>query len=117
MLEMLPRLDTQIGSPDQHLLKRARWRIQDSIRSQRRRQHLPLDEMDDSALLYRDSHSGLDLISELTSVLTPIQRRILRALIEGYTWREAGALLGCTSANVAYHVRKIKEAYLRLQAE
>ncbi len=117
VLEMLPRLDTRIGSPDQHLLKRARWRIQDSIRSQRRRQHVALDDMDDSTLLYRDSHTGLDLMSELNNVLTPIQRRILRALIEGYTWREAGALMGCTSANVAYHVRKIREAYLRLNVD
>ncbi len=115
VLEMLPRLDMGIGSPDQHLLKRARWRIQDNIRSQRRRQHVHLEEMDDASLFYRDSHHDLDIVSELASLLTPIQKRILKALIEGYTWREAGSLLGCTSANVAYHVRKIREAYLRLQ--
>ena len=34
--------------------------------------------------------------------------------MEGYTWREVGALLGCTSANVAYHVRRIREAYSAL---
>jgi hypothetical protein len=27
------------------------------------------------------------------------------------TWREAGAALGCTSANVAYHMRHIRRRY------
>ena len=36
VLEMLPRLDHSVGTPEQHLLKRARWRILDTIRRQRR---------------------------------------------------------------------------------
>ena len=31
ILEMLPRLDLSVGTPEQHLLKRAKWRILDSI--------------------------------------------------------------------------------------
>jgi DNA-directed RNA polymerase specialized sigma24 family protein len=31
VLETLPNLDPTVGSPEQHLLKRARWRILDSM--------------------------------------------------------------------------------------
>ena len=34
VLEILPRLDHSVGTPEQHLLKRARWRILDTIRRQ-----------------------------------------------------------------------------------
>src|SRR5438445_4245102 len=53
VFEMAPHLDLSIGSPEQHLLKRARWRILDTIRSQRRRQHLSLSEVHD--LSYTES--------------------------------------------------------------
>lgn len=113
VLEMLPRLDLSVGTPEQHLLKRARWRILDTIRWQRRRQHLALCEVETS-LSYLDRRSEVDL-GLLQERLTLVQRRILRGLLEGYTWREVGALVGCTSANVAYHVRRIREAYQDLQ--
>jgi RNA polymerase sigma-70 factor (ECF subfamily) len=114
VLEMLPRLDPTVGTPEQHLLKRAKWRILDAVRHQRRRRHLPLADAEAQAI-YSDSPHGLDL-AELLSHLTTMQRRILRALMEGYTWREAGAHVGCTSANVAYHVRRIREVYRQLEA-
>ena len=110
VLEMAPNLDYSIGSPEQHLLKRARWRILDSIRAQRRRQHVPLSDVQESGTSYTQRWDGADL-AELMGRLTLTQRRILRALLEGYTWREAGDLLGCTSANIAYHVRRIRIHY------
>ncbi|HZO88802.1 MAG TPA: sigma factor [Chthonomonadaceae bacterium] len=116
VLEMLPRLDRSIGTPEQHLLKRARWRILDTIRWQRRRRQVSLSELETHTLSYLDARGDLDL-GLLQSRLTTAQRRILRGLLEGYTWREVGELVGCTSANVAYHVRRIREAYLQLQAE
>jgi RNA polymerase sigma-70 factor (ECF subfamily) len=116
VLEMLPRLDLSVGVPEQHLLKRARWRILDSIRRQRRRQHLALSDMMPETAVYFDPPVQFDL-SALQSRLSEMQWRILRGLMEGYTWREVGALVGCTSANVAYHVRRIREAYLELTGE
>lgn len=114
-LEMLPRLDHGVGSAEQLLLKRVRWRILDTIRFQRRRIHLELDEIQRQAT-YLDSRHDID-ISLLNARLTTPQRRILRGLMEGCTWREVGALIGCTSANVAYHVRRIREAYLAIESE
>lgn len=116
VLEMLPQLDMTVGVPEQHLLKRARWRILDTIRRQRRRQHVALADVPPMSLSYLDSRTGVDL-AELQQKLTLTQRRILRGLMEGYTWREVGVLLGCTSANVAYHVRRIRAAYMELCEE
>ncbi len=114
VLETLPALDLTIGSPEQHLLKRARWRILDTIRYQRRRQHHALEDEENSAGSYLDIHSTFDM-DRLLARLSPIQNRILRCLMEGYTWREAGAIVGCTSPNVAYHVRKIREIYVEIE--
>ena len=36
---------------------------------------------------------------------------------DGLTWREAGSVLGCTSANVAYHMRRIRSQYAAWQEE
>lgn len=110
VFETAPNLDRSIGSPEQHLLKRARWRILDTIRSHRRRQHLSLSEVQGHEIAYTENWGNAD-IAELNARLTLTQRRILRALLEGYTWREVGALVGCTSANVAYHVRRIRSHY------
>ncbi|HLK61052.1 MAG TPA: sigma-70 family RNA polymerase sigma factor [Chthonomonadaceae bacterium] len=116
VLEMLPRLDRTIGTPEQHLLKRARWRVLDTIRWQRRRQHLALSEIESLPVPSQEPGGGVDL-SLLQARLTTTQQRILRALLEGYTWREAGALVGCSSANIAYHVRRIRAAYIALMEE
>ncbi len=115
VLETLPHLDLTVGTPEQHLLKRARWRILDSIRWQRRRQHLALRGLELNSATYLDPRSDIDLAA-LQSELTPIQKRILRGLLEGYTWREVGDIVGCTSANVAYHVRRIRAIYNKLNA-
>ncbi len=114
VLEMLPKLDMSVGNPEQHLLKRARWRILDTIRFQRRRQHLALSDLQLENTIHIDPQSSID-IARLLQELTGIQQKILRALMEGYTWREVADIVGCTSANVAYHVRRIREVYLRLE--
>ena len=116
VLEMLPRLDHSVGIPEQHLLKRARWRILDTIRRQRRRQHVALDDVPPNMTSYLDTRNGID-ISALFARLTVAQQRILRALMEGYTWREVGTIVGCTSANVAYHVRRIRAVYSELNSD
>ena len=116
VLEILPRLDHSVGAPEQHLLKRARWRILDTIRRQRRRQHVALDDVPPNMASYLDARSNVDL-GALFARLTITQQRILRALMEGYTWREVGAIVGCTSANVAYHVRRIRNVYNQMNGD
>lgn len=116
VLETLPRLDMSVGVPEQHLLKRARWRMLDVIRHNSRRQHISLTELGEDVLVFDPPSETFDL-EHLLKRLTIIQQRILKALLEGYTWREAGDIVGCTSANVAYHVRRIRKVYRKVQEE
>ena len=110
LLEALPQLDLHIGSPEHYLIQRARWRLLDSVKRARLRRCAALDEaMHLPAAPDRCEESAH--VSAFSSRLKPVQRAILGYLLEGFTWREAGDALGCTSANIAYHVRQIRREY------
>jgi RNA polymerase sigma-70 factor (ECF subfamily) len=111
VLESLPSLDLGIGSPDQFLIQRARWRVLDAVKRSRLRRCLPLSvEMEDVP-----GRAGPDIgrtfVLDFTCGLKKTQRAVLGCLLSGLTWREAGARLGCTSPNIAYHVREIRRRY------
>jgi RNA polymerase sigma-70 factor (ECF subfamily) len=106
LLEALPVLDVRIGNPECYLLQYARWRVLDAIK-RRRDTVVPLSE--EAAAPFEHAATVFDFAASLN----PVQRAILACLLAGCTWRETGALLGCTSANVAYHVRRIREQYAR----
>ena len=122
--EVLPTVDTTIGTPSQYLLKHARWQILDHIRWNKKRSHEALDdltveteEVSQNRCATRASLPGADevetrlMLEILEKRLNTRQQAILRGLLEGRTWRQIGDSLGCTSANVAYHVRGIRQAY------
>ncbi len=44
LLDALPELDISIGTPEQYLIQRARWRLLDAVKRARLRRCLPLDE-------------------------------------------------------------------------
>ncbi|OPZ84105.1 MAG: RNA polymerase sigma factor [bacterium ADurb.Bin429] len=120
LLEALPGVDTSIGNPEAYLLRYARWRVLDAIRRQHARRHLlPGDDALDS----HPTRETLDValtaaaLADFLTRLTLTQRAILACLLAGCTWRETGHLLGCTSANVAYHVKRIQAAYHAWAAE
>jgi len=113
LLEALPEVDLRIGSPEQFLIRHARWRLLDWIKRARLRRCLSLDA--EPALPERGSLPGHDLsgatVRDFLERLPPLHRSLLRCLLAGLTWREAGRVLGCTSANVAYHMRRIRREY------
>jgi RNA polymerase sigma-70 factor (ECF subfamily) len=126
VFEALPTLDMTIGTPSQYLLKQARWRILDHIRWNKRRTHEALDDLFTETNCMDDTDFGVSngsgmrssedvetemLISDLEQRLSDRQKTILKGLLNGDTWRQIGDTLGCTSANVAYHVRGIRQAY------
>jgi RNA polymerase sigma-70 factor (ECF subfamily) len=112
VLEALPRLDITIGQPDQYLLQHARWRVLDAVKRARVRRCLPLEDFRADALPAREAPVGeAIMLKEFARTLKQSQRAVLRCLLAGLTWREAGAALGCTSANVAYHMRHIRQRY------
>jgi RNA polymerase sigma factor (sigma-70 family) len=112
LLDALPVLDLRIGRPEQYLIKRAKWRMLDAVKRARVRRCAPLDE-DLPLLVDGDADTALDAasLSQFQEQLKDNQRAVLQCLLNGLTWREAGSALGCTSANVAYHVRQIRRQY------
>jgi RNA polymerase sigma factor (sigma-70 family) len=112
LLEALPDLDVRIGSPEQHLLKRARWRMLDAVRRARVRRCRPLPH--EEMLVVEagtDRVLGQRVAEDFALTLKSTQQSILKCLMVGMTWRETGDALGFTSANVAYHVRQIRRQY------
>ncbi|MGO8671514.1 MAG: RNA polymerase sigma factor [Capsulimonadaceae bacterium] len=115
LLEALDKVDIRIGDPEQFLIKHARWRLLDSVKRLRRRRCDTLDESHAEWLPSGDWHMGLSevWVDDFARHLAPTQRAVLDHLLVGRTWREAGDYLGCSSANVAYHVRQIRRTYER----
>lgn len=115
LLESLPLVDMKIGSPEQFLIQRARWRILDTIKRNRIRRCHPLEEVE---MEYGGSGDSLDraFVSEFRRGLKKGQRDVLGCLMNGYTWRETGVALGCSSPNIAYHVRAIRKRYLEWES-
>lgn len=113
LLEALPAVDPHIGSPEQYLIRYARWRLLDAIRRSRLRQTDALDEdaPDARAFSSLENTVAAVFVSDFLSGLKATQRAVLACLLAGLTWREAGGKLGCSSANIAYHVRQIKLQY------
>lgn len=113
LLEALPEVDLRIGTPEQYLIARARWRLLDAIKRGRVRRCLPLEESyaETAPAPAPDAAEGQAFYSEFAGLLKSNQRDVLNCLMLGLTWREAGAILGCTSANIAYHVRQIRRKY------
>jgi len=111
VFEALQITNIEIGKPEQYLLKRARWRMLDYIKWARRRRCDENDE-DTPGCPVGDFSSEVvttTVIAQISDDLTSVQRSILDGLMEGQTWREVAADLGCSSANVAYHVRQIRQ--------
>lgn len=109
LLEGLRELDPSIGDGSQYLIKRARWRVLDAIKRARLRRCASLENapVDVAQIM----EAGNSATTEFLALLQPNQRAVLACLLLGLTWRETGKRLGCSSANVAYHVRQIRERY------
>lgn len=112
LLEALRDVDLGIGSPEQYLIQRARWRLLDDIKRARVRRcdRLPEEASDRLSAPVEDMLSP-SVVAEFMDCLTDTQRTVVRLLLRGMTWREAGDAMGCTSANIAYHVRQVRKRY------
>ena len=102
------RLDETIGQPEQFLIRHARWRLLTVARRHRGRMMPPLPQ--DTPTV--DRHlQGVALRADSADAcarLAPRHREIVACLQQEMTWRQIGTRLGCTSANIAYHMRQIR---------
>ncbi len=115
LLDALRELDITIGSPEQYLIQRAKWRLLDAVKRGRLRRCLPLEEALLETLADPDGDAGQAqaMAADFSRHLKTTQVAVLECLLIGMTWREAGDRLGCSSANIAYHVRQIQRQYER----
>ncbi len=119
MMMGLQQVDTTIGDPLCYLFLRGKWRLLEAIRrSQRER----AESLDDGFVLADRTNFEDDVYSrwmavQLGSRLRGPQRAILNGLLQGFQQEEMAGRLGCTAANVSYHVRKIREGFRTLAAE
>ncbi|MCD4654382.1 sigma-70 family RNA polymerase sigma factor [bacterium] len=107
VIEGLSRVDPSIGSSSEYLLKFARWRLLDCLKKIRRRKEDVYAEVRVEAF----EAGPIPDTEMLEKRLTDRQKRIVSLLIQGYTWREIGDMLGFTAANIAYHLKKIRKVY------
>lgn len=117
LLEALPVVDLRIGTPEQYLLQRARWRLLDAVKRSRVRRCASLEDTADDREAPPVDPLERAHLDTFQARLKERQRAVLDCLLQGLTWREAGRALGCTSANVAYHVRQIRRQYEDWQSD
>lgn len=106
--EALSEVDTTIGQPEHYLLRRARWGLLDAIRRARLRRCAPLEDAPEPSTRAPDVP-----LSDFLGRLPRVQRQVALGLLDGQTFRELGEGLDCSSANVAYHVTRLREAHER----
>jgi RNA polymerase sigma factor (sigma-70 family) len=119
MLMGLQQVNTSIGDPLYYLFLRGKWRLLEAIRRSERERASSLDHtaaVPDRAVFEEDVWSRW-LTAQLSSRLRGPQRAILEGLLNGCLQEELAQSLGCTAANVSYHVRKIREGFHQLAAE
>jgi len=119
ILEALPEVRPGVGDPRQHLLQVGRWAMLHYINRQSLRSHEELsEEWDDPVAATATGRTASQMLLELLFAhLTDRQAVILRALLAGYTSAEAARLLECSTANIAWHMGRIRDAYRRLTTE
>jgi RNA polymerase sigma factor (sigma-70 family) len=119
MLMGLQQVDVTIGDPLCYLFLRGKWRLLEAIRRSERERAESLESgasVPDRAHFEDEIHSRW-LAARLWADLRGPQRAILQGLMQGYLQEELAQELGCTAANVSYHVRKIREGCRALLAE
>jgi RNA polymerase sigma factor (sigma-70 family) len=116
ILEAIPQVSLGVGDPRQYLIRAGKWRMLNFINQQATRRHEELPEECDQPVASRASAQAAagQLLEQIFQRLSDRQAVILRALLAGHTCAETARLLGCSTANIAWHTRKIREVYIGL---
>lgn len=119
MLIGLQQVDVNIGDPLYYLFLRGKWRLLEAIRRSDRER---AESLDTGAVVpdrsrFEDEVTSRWMARRLEGRLRGPQRQIFDGLLQGYLQEELAQALGCTAANVSYHVRKIREGYRAVAAE
>lgn len=119
ILEGIPRLRLEVGDPQQYLLRVGKWRMLNFINEQAARRHEELTDDLDEPVPSRPSagaHAS-HLLDRIFERLSDRQAVILRALLAGHTCAETARVLQCSTANIAWHMGKIRQVYQDLTGQ
>jgi RNA polymerase sigma factor (sigma-70 family) len=110
VFEALPETRLEIGQPEEYLMRRARWAVLDYLKWSLRRQMDPLEEWDEGTSADTPAPDTVTRVTveKLARALTPIQQNIVKLLLDGETCTSAAESLGCTTANVSYHLGQVR---------
>jgi len=119
VFEALPQTRLHIGSPQEYLLRRARWAILDYLKWSLRRQMAPLEDYQgEDARAETERETVLRLaVDKLADTMTPMQQSVLDLLTAGESCTSAADRLGCTTANVSYHLGQVRRQMQNLFTE
>ena len=107
----LERVDVSIGDPVQYLLVQGRFALLTSLRG-RRPEVAPLEceeQLADGECLERLVIEG-QFAQAFVSSLDATASRIVGYLLKGHSRSDAARFLGCTPANVTYHLRRVESS-------
>jgi RNA polymerase sigma factor (sigma-70 family) len=119
MMLGLQQVDVTIGDPLCYLFLRGKWRLLEAVRrSERERaESLEAGASVPDRRSFEDEVCSRWVARQLSSRLRSQQQVVLNGLLQGYLQEELAQSLGCTPANIAYHVRRIRERFQTLAAE
>ena len=111
VLSALQEVDVSIGDPVAYLMKHGRWRALEAVKRLHRHREEPLEpiEMGDPRGGPESAAVGSALLDHLRSRLSAPQREVLAGRLAGMSGEEMATQIGCTPANVSYHLRRIRE--------
>lgn len=110
VFEALPETKLDIGAPEEYLMRRARWAVLDYLKWSMRRQMDPLEDWNEGPPTMGPAGDAVTAVTveKIAKALTPIQQNIVKLLLEGETCTSAAENLGCTTANVSYHLGQVR---------
>lgn len=116
ILEAIPRVRLGVGDPRQYLIRAGRWRMLNYLNEQAGRCHDTLpDDFDEPVAAQAPGRAAAgQVLDRLFGRLSDRQAVILRALLAGHTSAEIARLLNCSTANIAWHVGRIRDVYREL---
>jgi RNA polymerase sigma factor (sigma-70 family) len=108
IFQALERVDVSIGDPVQYLLAHGRFALLTSLRRRRvpnadveAAEQLPAMESVEQYVVEDQTIRGF------VRALDDTANRIVSYLMEGHTRSDAARMLGCTPANITYHLRRV----------
>jgi len=118
VFEALQRVDVSIGDPIQFLLSHGRFALLTSLRRRRKCSAGPdeaAEQVPVEGSLERNVIDG-QVVQGFVSSLDTTAHRIVSCLLQGHSRSETAKLLGCTPANITYHLRRVESSLSALLA-